>query len=273
MEDNLPTDNLPTYQLIKDSPKLLPMLYKDCAQPAVQKVGKALETVFDFSNTILLPLKLINDKARLNFQKHMDNYKDKLESVDQEKIIEVPPIIGTPIIDRLSYITNDEIADLFINILTKASSSETINEAHPTFIHMVDRMSVDEARIISHLSNTNASFIPFINFICRRKDRNQDYRKIAWNLTGIETDIELLCPKNIDTYIDNLSSLRIIESQGEIFRSDESHYTRLEEKYLPIKSEINRWSSSTTDYNECEIQKGFFEITELGKSFIRICKK
>lgn len=273
MQDNFLPDNLPTYQLIKDSPKLLPMLYQDCAQPAVQKVGKALATVLDFSNTILLPLKLINDKARLNFQKHMDNYKNKLESVDKEKIIDVPLIIGTPILDRLTYVTNDEIADLFINLLTKASSSETINEAHPTFIHIVDRLSVDEARIISHLSNTNAAFIPFINFICRRKEINHEYRKFAWNLTGMETDIELVCPKNIDIYIDNLSSLQIIESQGEIYKSDESIYTRLEVKYLHIKSELNQWSSSTTDYKECEIQKGFFEITELGKSFIRACKK
>jgi len=272
MEDNLPTDNLPTYQLLKDSPKVLPMIYTDSAQPAMRKVGQALATVFEFSNTILLPLKLINDKARLNFQKHMDNYQKKLDSVESEKIIDVPPIIGTPIIDRLTYITDDEIAGLFINLLTKASSSDTINEAHPAFIHIIDRMSIDEARLIDHLSNI--TFLPFINVTLNSKEKVNEYEKLAWNLTGLEFDVELLCPKNIDTYLDNLSSLKIIESQGSIFKTNESFYKNLEGKYSKVIGDYNHAASLSTDYNDtCEIQKGFYEITELGRSFIRACKK
>jgi len=248
------------------------MIYKDSAQPAVRKVGQALATVFEFSNTILLPLKLINEKARLNFQKHMDNYQKKLDGVESEKLIDVPLIIGTPIIDRLTYITDDEIAGLFINLLTKASSSDTINEAHPAFIHMIDRMSIDEARLIKHLSNM--TFIPFINVIITRKEKSNEYQKLAWNLTALEFDVELLCPKNIDTYLDNLSSLKIIESQGNTYKTDELLYKNLEEKYSKIIGECNQYALLSTDFNDtCEVQKGFYEITELGKSFIRACKK
>ncbi|MES1181604.1 MAG: DUF4393 domain-containing protein, partial [Flavobacterium sp.] len=240
--------------------------------PAIQKIGQALETVFGLSNTILLPLKLINEKARLNFQKHIDKYKEKLDKIDTEKIIDVPTILGTPIIDRLTYVTNEEIANLFINLLTKASSSDTINEAHPAFIHIIDRMTIDEARLINHLSELN--YFPFINIIARNKENSHIHNKLAWNLTGLELEVELLCSTNIDTYLNNLESLKIIESQGKVYKTDELLYKNLEEKYSQLITEYNLWASSMIQYQPmCEIQKGFFEITELGKSFINACKQ
>lgn len=32
------------------------------------------------------------------------------------------------------------------------------------------------------------------------KEKNNEYQLLAWDLTGLEKDIELLCPQNIDTY-------------------------------------------------------------------------
>jgi hypothetical protein len=261
-------ENLPTYQILEQTPKLLPTLYKDCAQPSVKKVGQALSTVFELSNTILLPLKLINEKAKLNFQNHIDNYKEKLNKVDSGKIIDVSTIIGTPIIDRLTYITNEEIANLFINLLAKASSSDTVNEAHPAFIHIIDRMTIDEARMIKYFSDK--SFIPFINMITKRKDRPNEFKKLAWNLTGMEMEIELLCPKNIDTYLDNFSSLKIIEPQGALYKTDELIYSKIEEQYSDLVTYYNKLlEESKTEYNKIEIQKGFYDVTELGRAFIK----
>lgn len=265
-------ENLPTYQIIKETPKLLTMLYVDCTQPSVKKLGKALETVFELSETILLPIKLLSEKAKVNFQKKLTRYKEKLEKIEDEKIIDVPTIIGTPIIDRLTYVTNDEIAELFINLLAKASSSDTINETHPAFIHMIDRMSIDEARLINNFGNTE--FIPFININARAINGLNGFTKLAWNLTGLEFDNELLCAKNIDTYIDNLASLNIIESQGKTYKTDDYFYKKLEKKYTDIISEYNQWASGNIKYKPiCEIEKGYFEITELGKSFIKACIK
>lgn len=120
--------------LVKETPKILTTIYGDLAQPSVRKVGTALETVFEFSTSLLLPLKLINEKFKLNFEKRLNDYKKKLEEIPDDKICEVNPQIGTPLIEKLSYTTNDEIADLFTNLLTKASSIDTVNLAHPSFV-------------------------------------------------------------------------------------------------------------------------------------------
>ena len=136
---------------ITDALLKVPNVYSDLIQPSVKKVGEALEIVFDYFPTLLLPLKLHNEKCKFNFQKRLAEYKDKIESIPNEKICKVNPEIGVPIIEQLIYITDDEIADLFTTLLTKASSIDTINQAHPGFIQLINRLSRDEALIIKFL--------------------------------------------------------------------------------------------------------------------------
>ena len=65
--------------LIKQTPQILTTIYSDAAQPSVRKVGQALETVFEFSTSILLPVKLLNEKFKLNFERNLNNYKKKFK--------------------------------------------------------------------------------------------------------------------------------------------------------------------------------------------------
>ena len=138
-------------ELVKGIPNILGQVYEDLAQPSVKAVGNALGTVFEFSTAILLPVKLLNEKFKLNFTKNLNDYKKKLEEVPEEKRCEVHPQIGTPIVEKLTYTTNDEIADLFTTLLANASNIDMVNTAHPSFANMIERLSPDEARIIKYL--------------------------------------------------------------------------------------------------------------------------
>ena len=46
--------------LVKGTPNILGQIYTDLAQPSVKAVGQALGTVFEFSTSFLLPVKLLN---------------------------------------------------------------------------------------------------------------------------------------------------------------------------------------------------------------------
>lgn len=48
--------------LVKATPNILGQIYGDLAKPSVTAVGKALGTVFEFSTSFLLPVKLLNEK-------------------------------------------------------------------------------------------------------------------------------------------------------------------------------------------------------------------
>ena len=149
-------------ELVKATPNILGQVYGDLAQPSVKAVGNALGTVFEFSTSFLLPVKLLNEKFKLNFTKRLNEYKEKLEQVPEEKRCEVHPQIGTPIIEKLSYTTNDEISDMFTTLLANASNVDMVNTAHPSFVNMIERMSPDEARILKYLQGKDN--IQYCNF-------------------------------------------------------------------------------------------------------------
>ena len=100
-------------ELVKAGANVLGQFYQDLAQPSVKALGQALATVFELCPNSLLSLKLWTEKRKLNFAKRLNEYKDKLEQIPEEKRCEVDTQIGTPIVEKLTYTTNDEIADLF----------------------------------------------------------------------------------------------------------------------------------------------------------------
>lgn len=252
--------------LVKDVPQVLTTIYTDLAQPGVKKVGTALETVLEFSTSFLLPVKLLNEKFKLNFAKRLNEYKEKLDSIPEEEVCEVNPQIGTPLIDKLSYTTNDEIADLFTSLLTKASSKKTVNMAHPSFVQLIERLSIDEARIIKHLINKN--IIPCVSFRAYMKE-NKGFHEILKTGTSLHTEVELLFPQNINTYLDNLVSMGILDISHGLHKMDNNIYEPLyklhnyefvSEKY--VKTEI---------FTKIEKKNSYFQITDFGKLFIRAC--
>lgn len=258
--------------LIKQTPKILPMVYADLAQPSVIKVGKALEAVFEFSTSFLLPLKLLNEKFKINFERNLNDYKRKIEHISEDKICDVNPQIGTPIIEKLTYITNEEIADLFTTLLSKATSVETLNQAHPGFIQFIERMSVDEARLIKYLKNMprismNIGVIPYIDF--KGLNESETFLYIDNKVTSLTRRIEFLFPENIVSYIDNFISMGILEArQGRCLTNNEWYEQILRIwDYEPKR----RCYVEKGSYVDVKYEKGYLRITELGELFINAC--
>ena len=252
--------------LVKETPQILLTIYGDLAQPSVKKVGTALESVFEFSTSLLLPIKLLNEKFKINFEKRLNEYKEKIDQIPDEKLCEVNPQIGTPIIEKLSYTTNDEIANLFTNLLAKASSIDTVNLAHPAFVQLIERLSVDEARIIKYLLHKD--FIPCVSFRAHLNE-NKGFNQILNNGTLIPFEIELLFPKNIKTYLDNLTSMGILDVSHGLHKKDENLYKPIYEKYN--YETLNEKFTKTSVFNKVSKENTYYQITDFGKAFIKAC--
>lgn len=281
-------------------------LYDDLFSSGMKKAGEALETVLDGANLILLPLKLLNSKSRVYFQKNLNRYSDKLNNNENLNPTKVPQYVGLPIIDKLTYLDENELAETFINLLTKASFEDTLSLVHPAYIAILNRLSVDEAKILFHYKNQ--SRIPIIDVYIHRymekikkpkffdkrgakskeqleqmidystQNKESTFIKTAWNLTGIENHVELLFPKNIDIYIENLELNGLISFERNLYsRNDLTYYEKLiNEDYKEIIDEIK---SSFSEFDESEfevemdIRKCCIEFTELGRGFIQSCIK
>ncbi|GAB3234914.1 hypothetical protein GCM10027346_24180 [Hymenobacter seoulensis] len=128
--------------------KILLGLYDDLAKPGVRKVGKALSTVLGLTNTLLLPVQGVNDANQMLYKYYMEQLRLKLENVPEEKIVEVAPEIGVPIIERLGRTTNLKLSELYINLLANASNVDYATEVHPRFISLIKSLTPNEVLLL-----------------------------------------------------------------------------------------------------------------------------
>lgn len=253
--------------LIKSTPNILGVIYQDLAQPSVKAVGNALGTVFEFSTSFLLPVKLLNEKFKLNFKKRLNEYKEKLEEIPEDKRCEVHPQIGTPIIEKLSYTTNDEIADMFTTLLANASNVDMVNNAHPSFVSMIERMSPDEARILNYLKDKID--IQYCNFHGDVKD-GEGYATLLDHETLLRNEIEFNYPQNLNAYLANFISLGIIIDKAGIWKIDKTIYNKIRDK-VNLKKLEDTFVPQT--FKSITVEESYYEITDFGKLFIKACIK
>ena len=244
------------------------------------------------------------------FNENMNELKEKIDAIPEEKVCEVPPEVGVPIIEKLSYVTNEDIKKAYVNLLTKASSKETSNLAHPSFEGIIGRFSADEVRIIEFLKGK--SELEFLQYQLETsknletKESKRFYRKRF--ATGIEFEVELEFPNNIEAYTFNLMSLGIFSHttgmlepadafnvlrdsyevyeeclNEEIKSSQKNPYLDYLIELLPtlrddvtimvtheeIREEAQYLSES--QFSHIIVEQGCFEITPFGMLFIKAC--
>lgn len=255
----------------ENSKELFKIVYPDLAQPATKKVGYALETVFDFANTILLPMKLVNERSKVYFQKHMENYKDKLSSISENKLGKVTPEIGLPIIDHLLKVTNEDIADLFTNLLVSATSIDTSQNAHPSFIDVIKNLSGDEARIIKYFSE-NLSEVLFIQLNKLTISTFREKVKITPEYNNLNDLVDLNFNEKDNFYMINLIKLGIFEREDSHRNYDEEKYEILLEKHKDIydysKMKIEDLNRVNPIQHMVDITRGRYIITKYGSEFL-----
>ena len=248
--------------------QLVRNLYTDLFQPSIKTIGKTLDNVVEFVTLFQVPIQYISEKVKLNYSKRLREYAKKLEDIPEEKKCEVNPQIGVPIMEKLGYTTNDEIADLFTNLLTKASSVDTINLAHPSFTQLIERLSVDEAKIIKYLLKRD--YIPCISFRAYYKERD-GFEDSLVNGTSLSLEIVFSFPKNEKLYLDNLVSMGILDISHTLHFANEAIYEPLYKlhRYEQLVNEL--CNDENSPFKEIKKKKSFYQVTDFGKSFIKAC--
>lgn len=278
-------------EIIEESKGVALALYQDLLQPSMKVVGKALETTLQFLLTPFVGVQFLNEVVKKNMQYRLQQYDKQLQQIPKENICDVHPELGVPILQRLSYTTNDDIADMFISLLTTASNIETLAFAHPTFISIIDRLSPDEARMLLYIHQTyiknNKTQIPYITIRARMKevkpvikdinnpfefdglDDLLTYDEIKKWQTTIQCNVSLNFPDKIHIYWNNLISCGIIIDEPMKSLPEEIEEYNKIEALCDIQA-IQK-QRETSKYNEVFTEKWLFSITELGQDFINAC--
>ena len=254
--------------------KVAEKAYDDLLSEPSKKAGNALGTIVNIGNTVLWPIKWVNERTRIYFENNLKKYEQELEKIPEEKVTEVPTEISMPILERFTYTSNEELSNAFVNLLASASSSETINTAHPGFIQLIDRLSPDEAILLKHIKSNPA--IPVLSIKhYDNPEKRTEYVFVFKNKTGLDIKIkDIKFPENINIYLNNLESLGLIQYSDYYYTTLEKDYEIIENQHNQlINNHFNKYTEEKDLKKAKKESKGMYELTDFGRLFISACIK
>ena len=252
-----------TTEVAKNASELANNFYADL-RPIVQPVTKCIGAVLDLA---VSPVLYYSEKAQINFKHRLEQYKKKLEDVKEEDRCEVHPEIGVPIMQVLHYTTNDEIAELFTNLLASASVIGMAGSAHPAFVEFIKHMSPDEAKIVQFMKGKD--YIPYLTLRTHLEEPNKGFLTPIENAVSIGAEVELIYPHNINVYLSNLLSMGIIQNAVSMHLMDDSLYERIKE-YNHLEEVETRYEHQN-GIKSVDYRKGYYFVSDIGKLFITAC--
>jgi len=250
---------------IVESPAILKEVYGDLAKPGVQQAGKALSTILGLGNTVLWPIALMNEKAKIALEKNLEKYRIKMENTPDEDVCEIAPEVGVPIAEKLSYVTNEELSEMYTELLAKASQSQKENLAHPSFVNIISNISPDEAILMKSVRNMLG--IPFIEVRLLMPKNKNEWSTLNSMMPGLTCLEELLHQNNIHAYVSNLEGLGIFQVRQDIYMVGENIYEPLEENAKALYNQIEKASEGRTIL----FKRGKIEITPFGRLMMAAC--
>nr|WP_280142881.1 DUF4393 domain-containing protein [Paenibacillus sp. 453mf] len=196
--------------------------------------------------------------------------------MDENKRIEIPLELSVPAIEKMSYTSNSQINEMYVNLLTKGASSETIYLAHPGFILTISSLSFDEALLLKHLYEQERKTIPLVQF---------KVHSIISNETDILTSqrgysyLPHICgfhfPENDNLYIYNLTGLGILEKVEDSIDTEYEHeYRKLEQELMEEKEAFLKEMIKTHSLGQfytAHYVRSFYRVTDYGVQFLKAC--
>lgn len=241
-------------------------IYDDALKPAAKELGKSFLTIVKVINVALAPISALV----WGYEKIEDfineRLADKLENVLEENIITPDPAIVGPSLEALRFSgNNEELREMYANLIANSMDSTTANKTHPGFVEIIKNMNSEEAKILNYISPN--SVIPIIN-IKSKSSPDEDGSVSVYEHLAIFDFIETNTDHNlIPSYLDNLQRLGLIQIDYGRYLTDESRYDKLFSNNLYKQYESIIAEQSKFIYSD----KGMLTLTSLGKQFRSIC--
>lgn len=180
------------------SPETIHQIYIDGSRA----VGSIVETLLAATCGKWLAQKRYDLKC---FKKDLEQ---KLKDKDESKISPPEPYIAVPLFHAIQYGASDEnLRDLYINLLSRASYFDTKDSVHPCLIEIIKQLSPRDAVVLKKLyeiiESTNSGFIPLISLT---QIISENYGRFFKNIPPINCD-DFLNAKHLQTAIDNFVRL------------------------------------------------------------------
>ena len=244
----------------------VPDLYDDALKPATQELGKTLSLIPCAINAALVPLRQWIAEREYKLAETEKLLAQKLEHVDEDKIVTPEAYVAISAIQAISYSMNsEELRNLYANLLAKAMNSDTKDEVHPAYVNIISQMSPLDARVLKIVANTKDNDFPLIDIV-------------ACNKSMLEKPTIYLFQNLSSTNISNAESLSL--SFENLHRNNLIHFVEKpysdgyysiynSQEYLHVIESLKTKLSPELPHLDIKEKTGY--LTQFGKMFCQIC--
>ncbi len=245
-------------------------VYADAGKPVMQPTGELVGLVPRAIKAALAPVEKWVLQREYNVAETKKLLEEKLDKVSPELIESPEPYIAVPALQYISYcMDNDELRDMYANLLANSMNKVVKNGVHPGFVEIIKQLCPDEAKILKYMSGSGRSTVPTITLRCENENGSGvDYVK---NFSNVGELCNCEKAKDVNVYFDNLIRLGLLKSADEMASlTDKTHYEVLKNHpFILEKSAVVK--SQKDEYNKPIIEESFVYLTDYGKAFCRIC--
>lgn len=232
----------------------------------VSQTDGVLSTVVGFfNNVVLYPVKKANLTFRYKLEAFEDDLKDKIKNIPVENLQMPPTMIAGPTLEALRYsYDEEELRDMYENLLASSMDSRKALDAHPAFVDAIKQMSPLDALILNTLVDLVQVRCASIKF--QIKNATSVYTNAMPNYF-VEELSDLSDPFAISSSLVNLERLAFIKiTENGIIGAD----YKCMETHPYVKSREGLFKNFGKDF-DIKIYEHAIIITDFGKQFAKIC--
>ena len=206
----------------------------------------------------------IADKKRIKYAQSLEQFREELSSsvskISPEKQIEPSFQTTAQALENAKYCVEEkELRDMFTSLITNSMHCDFVKDVHPSFAESIKQMSPLDAAIIKSFKNSPINGLP----LCRYEmKKNNGY------MTLLE-DVFLHYP---NTYLPSSSiSISSLVRLG-LLKTSYDNWILNDDLYLPFAEHFwFKMLQRELPNENVSIHKGLVCLTELGRSFIKVC--
>ncbi len=232
------------------------------AGKTVQELSKSALTISRLINIILIPVDHFNNYFDKQFKKDIT---EKIQTIPEECLVEPKPYISVPAIQGLAlFHEEEELKEMFLNLLASSIDSRTAEKVHPAYAEIIKQLSPKEAELLEDIFSVGMPTIP-VSQLRDVASNNSYYTVQNYVLNTIDKSTgEPLCMPEISGMVENLIRLGVIKVDfgllvGEVPNAYDWVDSRPEIELVKKKN-----THKTTNIQSI---KGMLSITSLGWSF------
>ena len=183
----------------------------------------------------------------------------------EEQVQPPNPSVAGPAIEALRFAGHDEdLSELFANLIATAMDKRTAIEAHPAFVDMLKNLAPDEAKICRFFATR--SDVVAIDVKANMKDGG--FKVLHRHLTTLGADAGCEHPELTSNYTDNLIRLGLLEIPTNRRKMGQEAYKRILEdpSVKSLQENLSKMDGMSIGFDYM-----FIAVTDLGKQFVKAC--